>query len=92
MIGAEMAKRWNFPQEIEHAILYWRTPEHEPFEFNTAMVHVAVLLESGLRGEELINRLSESLCERLDLSWERIEKTIPDPDQLDAEAKQILDS
>jgi len=92
MIGAEMAKRWNFPQEIEHAILYWRTPEHEPFELNTAMVHVAVLLESGLRGEKLINRLSASLCKRLDLNWERIEKVIPDPDQLDAEAKQILDS
>jgi HD-like signal output (HDOD) protein len=92
IIGAEMAKRWNFPQEIEHAILYWRTPEHEPFEFNTAMVHVAVLLESGLRGEELMDHLSGTLCERLGLSWNRIENIIPDPDQLDAEANQILDS
>src|SRR3989338_5858324 len=31
LIGAEMARRWNFPPEIEHAIHYWRMPEHEPF-------------------------------------------------------------
>jgi len=89
LIGAEMAKHWNFPQEIEHAIRYWRTPEHEPFEMYTGMVHIAVLLENGLRGEELINCLPKTLCDRLQLSWEQIKAGMPEPDQLDAAANLI---
>lgn len=82
-IGAEMAKRWNFPPEIEHAIRYWRTPEHEPFEPVTGIVHVAVLLESGLDGGGLMARLPETLRNRLQITWKRIEACLPQPDQLD---------
>lgn len=92
LIGAEMAKRWNFPQEIEHAIRYWRTPEHEPFKKNTGMVHVAVLLENGLRDEELINLLPVTLCDHLQLSWARIKAGMPEQDQLDAAANLILEA
>lgn len=84
LIGAEMARRWNFPPEIEHAIHYWRTPEHEPFEPVTGTVHVAALLENGLAGDALMNRLPPTLCNRLDTSWERLEVCLPEPDQLDA--------
>jgi len=82
-IGAEIARRWNFPLEIEQAIRYWRTPEHEPFEPVTGMVHVAALLESGLSGDALMSCLPPTLCERLGVSWERIEGCLPGPDQLD---------
>ena len=44
VIGAEMARRWNFPPKIEHAIHYWRMPESVSFESITGMVHVAVLI------------------------------------------------
>lgn len=91
LIGAEMARHWNFPQKIEHAIRYWRMPEHEPFEISTGMVHVAVLLEEGLRGEALINRLSKTLCDRLQLSWGRIEAGMPEQEQLDTVANMILE-
>jgi putative nucleotidyltransferase with HDIG domain len=91
VIGAEMAKRWNFPPKIEHAIHYWRTPESTSFEPITGMVHVAVLIESGLTGDALISRLPKTLCDRLQLSWERIEKCMPERDELDAAAKLMLE-
>ena len=91
-IGAEMAKRWNFPQEIEHAINFWRIPEHEPFEPLSGMVYVAVLLESGLKGDGLIDSLSQKLRDRLKVSWERIEPGMPQPDQLDAVANLMLEA
>jgi len=90
LIGAEMARRWNFPPEIEHAIHYWRTPEHEPFEPVTGMVYVAVLLESGLSGAELMALLPATLRDRLKISWERIEAYLPEPEQLDAGADLML--
>ena len=92
VIGAEMARRWNFPPKIEHAIHYWRTPESTSFEPITGMVYVAVLIESGVSGEALINRLPKTLCNRLQLSWERIEKCMPEPEELDAAAKLMLEA
>lgn len=89
-IGADMAKRWNFPAKLEHAIRYWRTPEHEPFEAVTAMVHVAVALEHGADGEALINSLPATLRDRLQLSWPQLEACLPQPQQLDATAKLML--
>ena len=90
LIGAEMAKRWNFPLEIEHAIHYWRIPEHEPFQPVTGMVYTAALLESGLSGDALINHLPEMLCDHLKISWERIEPCMPEPGELDAVANLML--
>lgn len=90
LIGAEVAKRWNFPPEIEHTIHYWRTPEHEPFEPVTGMVYVAALLESGLSGDGLMAQLPATLRDRLKISWERIEACLPEPEQLDAGANLML--
>ncbi len=90
VIGAEMAKRWNFPPKIEHAIHYWRTPESTAFEPITGMVYVAVLLESGLTGEALINRVPKSLRDRLQLTWDRIEPCMPETEELDAAANLML--
>lgn len=90
LIGAEVVKRWNFPPEIEHAARYWRTPDHEPFEPMTGMVHVAVLLESGLNGDALISHLPEKLRNRLKISWARIEAGMPEAEQLNAEAHSVL--
>ncbi|OIR14724.1 ribonuclease Y [mine drainage metagenome] len=91
-IGAEMAKRWNFPPEIEHAINFWRVPDHEPFEPISGMVYVAASLESGLKGDALIESLPEVLRNRLQISWERIEPGMPQPDQLNAVANLMLEA
>ncbi len=90
-IGAGMARRWNFPPELEHAIRYWRTPEHEPFEPVTGVVHVAALLESGLSGADLIVRLPKTLCDRLKIDWKHLETCLPEPEQLAAEADLMLE-
>jgi putative nucleotidyltransferase with HDIG domain len=90
VIGAEMAKRWNFPPKIEHAIHYWRMPESVSFESITGMVHVAVLIESGLSGDALMNLMPKTLCDRLQISWERIEPCMPQPDELDAAANLMM--
>jgi len=90
LIGAEMARHWNFPAEIEHAIRYWAVPDHKPFGAVTGMVHVAVLLEGGLRGEDLIGHLPKVLCVNLDLNWERIEAGLPETAELDAGAELLL--
>ncbi|MBI5659278.1 MAG: HDOD domain-containing protein [Nitrosomonadales bacterium] len=91
LIGAEVARRWNFPPEIEQAIRYWRTPEHEPFDPVTGVVHVAALLESGRGGEDLMAHLPENLSGRLKLSWERIRACLPGQDQLDAVSDLMLE-
>jgi putative nucleotidyltransferase with HDIG domain len=90
-IGAEMAKHWNFPPEIEHAIKFWRAPEHEPFEQINGLVYVAVLIEGGQMGDALINNLPAKLRERMQISWERIEPGLPQPDQLEAVVKLMLE-
>lgn len=91
-IGAEMARRWNFPPEIEHAIQCWRKSEDEPFMPIAGMVQVAVLIESGLGGDELISCIPETTRSRLQISWERIRPCLPQPDELDAAAKLMLET
>lgn len=89
-IGAEVAKRWNFPPSIEHAIRYCHTPDHVPFEPVTGIVYVAALIESGLTGEALISQLPDSLRDHLQIRWENIEAGLPDAEQIDASAELLL--
>jgi putative nucleotidyltransferase with HDIG domain len=89
-IGAEMARRWNFPAKIEHAIRYWRTPEHEPYEAVTGMVHLAAALECGAVGEALIDSLPAALRDRMQISWPQLEACLPPPQHLDATVKLML--
>ena len=91
-IGAEMARHWNFPPEIEHTIRYWVMPDHEPFRPVTGMVYAAVQLESGLRDEDFIKHLPQTLCSKLGVSWERIEAGLPETESLDAGAALLLAS
>jgi len=90
LIGAEVAKLWNFPQTIEHAIRYWHIPDHAPFKPVTGIVHVAALIEGGLSGNALISHLPESLRDRLQITWAHIEAGLPDPDQIEAGANLLL--
>lgn len=89
-IGAELARRWNFPPKIEHAIRYWYTPEHEPSEPATDLVYVAVLLERGISSDELESHLPKILRDRLKIDPECIKKCLPDSAQIDAESELML--
>ena len=90
LIGSEMARQWNFPLEIEHAIRYWATPDHEPFRELTGTVYAAVLLENGLSGEDFISRLPKTLRSNLHVSWEHIKSGLPETEVLDAGASMLL--
>lgn len=90
LVGAEVAKHWNFPQEIEHAIRYWRIPDKDPFEPVTGIVHIAVLIESGLTDDALINQLPQSLRDRFEISWAKIEPCLPEAEQIEAGANLLL--
>ena len=89
-IGAEVIRMWNFPQEIEQVVRYWRTPAHEPFAPLAGIVYVAALLESGLSGDELMAQLPATLRDRLKISWVRVEACLPHPDQLDAGVESMM--
>ncbi len=84
-IGAELIRLWNFPQEIEQAVRYWHQPELlTTIDPMVCVVHLAALLESGLSGEALMNKLSQTCCDRMQMTWERIEACLPQPNQLAA--------
>lgn len=89
-IGADVIRLWNFPQEIEQVVRCWRKPEHDPFDSLTGVVYVAVLLESGLSGGDLMANLPETVRGRLKITWECVEACLPQPDQLDAGANSML--
>ena len=91
-IGAELAKRWNFPIEIENAIHFWHVPEYEPFETITGFVHVAALLDSGLTRDLLISGLPKTLSDKLQVNWERLDKYLQSPDELNAAANMMLNA
>lgn len=89
-IGGDMASRWNFPPGIEQAIRHWRAPEREPFQILGAMVYIAVLLDSGLRADELMERIPATLRERMQHDWEKLEAAMPQPEELDVVANLMV--
>jgi HD-like signal output (HDOD) protein len=90
-LGAEMAKRWNFPTEIERVIQFWRTPDQYPFLPIAGLVYVAVFLEQGLTGNALIEVAGSDLCRRLNLDWDRIQQCLPQKMETDSLVNLMLD-
>ncbi|MCX7192478.1 MAG: HDOD domain-containing protein [Proteobacteria bacterium] len=84
-IGAELIRLWNFPSEIEQVVRYWRQPELQADPL-AGIVHISVLAESGLSGEALLMQLPKNLHEQMFVIWERIESSLPTPEQLEAAA------
>lgn len=92
-IGAEVIRRWNFPPEVEQVVRYWHQPERQiTFDPLVCVVHIAAALESGTSGEELMSGLPKICCEKMQLTWERIEACLPQPDQLNAVADLMLET
>ncbi|TNC99777.1 MAG: metal dependent phosphohydrolase [Gallionellaceae bacterium] len=92
-IGAELIRLWNFPPEIEQVARYWQQPELQTnYDPLVCVVHAATLLESGVSGKELMARLSQTWCGRMQMTWERIEACLPSPDQMEASASLTQNS
>ena len=95
-LGAEVAKRWNFPAMIQHAICYHHAPDQEPSEPITDIVHVADFLDSafhaGKSEEEILRAFPEAARSRLGLEWSKIKECLPELELLSVGAGALLET
>ena len=93
-LGAEVARRWKFPPAIEEAIRCHYQPECQPFRKLTGIVQVAAILarlgEEEVPADEWFARIPQALCNALQLDRERLEKCLPQPEQVEAAKNQML--
>lgn len=80
-VGAELARRWNFPQLIQDAIRYHNEPlKQEPFQPMAALVHLGEYiihhLEMGDEPSELIGNIPLALTDKLTLNLDRIAESL----------------
>lgn len=80
-VGAELARRWNFPTIIQDAIKHHHDPLYEPFLPLAALVNLAEFiisrLEQGMEVEEIMANIPLALTDKLALNLDRIAETIP---------------
>lgn len=86
-LGAEVVRMWNFPLEFEQVVRYVHQPEQlKPFTTLVSVVHMAMLLDDGIVGEELMDCIPKDFRDGMQLTWKSIESNLPQADQLQAAA------
>jgi hypothetical protein len=55
------------------------------------MVNIAVLLDQGLRGNELLQRMHERLRKMVEGGWAEVEAALPQAEQLDVVARLMAE-
>lgn len=80
-VGAELARRWNFPQVIQDAIRHHHEPlQQEPFLPLAALINLAEFiihhLEMGDEHAEIIGHIPLALTDKLTLNLDRIADSI----------------
>ncbi len=76
MIGAELAKRWNFPEEIQRVIHYYADPlnpnacDLAPIVYMAA--HIAYDLEAGEPVEKTASTLNPAIASALNINLEEL--------------------
>lgn len=94
MIGAELAKRWNFPAEIQRAIQYYADPLNEnacglaPIIYMAA--HIAHDLESNESAEKTASTLNPVIVNKLNIELTDLPKKIEAYKAFLAEADSVL--
>lgn len=75
-LGAELAKRWNFPNHICRVIGSHHQPEHGHQNRLPCLIHVADIISHGLdpsdRGCNLIPPVDEEVVNQLGLEWSQL--------------------
>jgi HD-like signal output (HDOD) protein len=81
-ITAELARRWNFPKEIVHALDTCTNPmDARPFDRLGAIVHLAVMLaDMPAGGPEMLDDLPPDVVQILLLRPEWMKANFPLPD------------
>lgn len=94
MIGAELAKRWNFPEEIQRAIRYYADPLNEnacdlaPIIYMAA--HIAYDLEAGESPEKTATTLNTDVAAKLNVDINALPEKIEGYKAFLTEAEGIL--
>lgn len=94
MIGAELARRWNFPEEIQRAIHYYADPfnpnacDLAPIIYMAA--HIAYDLETGESPKKTTSTLNPDITKKLHIDLEELPEKIETYKAFMAEADSIL--
>jgi len=94
MIGAEIAKRWNFPEQIQLAIRYYTKPFDNSANDTSAIVylatHIAYKHAAGLTSAEIAASLSDEVAESLKIDRDKLADSIDDYKELINESDMLL--
>lgn len=86
MLGAEVARRWNFPEVILHAIQFHHAPDQNPTAPVTDIVHVANYMADEIAKEtpeeEILACFPRGVQMRMECAPEQIRECIPELRQL----------
>lgn len=88
ILGAEVARRWNFPPVIEQAIRDCHTGPGGSADSVSAAVCMAVRLEAGDSPEAVLAAAPAAVRERLDAA--QLAAALPDRDQIQAAVAGLL--
>ena len=94
VIGAELARRWNFPEEIQRAIHYYADPFNEnacdlaPIIYMAA--HIAYDLEANEAAEKATSTLDPDISKKLNIDLSELPEKIEGYKAFLAEADSIL--
>lgn len=88
-LGAELARRWNFPAAIEQAIRDCHGAE-EACQPITCAVAVGIGLAAGEAPETALDRIPDSVRTRHGLDAARLAAAMPAPERLDAGIAALL--
>lgn len=88
-IGAELARRWNFPEPIQFAIQNYDNPlRSSPFSVLAGLVNIAVFLVEAQLKKSNLQTLSadfpQELAARLGLDVDKVVATLPNIDDMTA--------
>ena len=89
-LGAEVARRWNFPPEIEHAIRDCHSPSIGELEPISAMVCMAVRLEQGESPANLVSLVSPAAQAQLGPNACHLIALLPDSAQMEDGMASLL--
>lgn len=94
-IGAVLAARWKFPQEIAAAIAAHHAPADQSDAGLADLIHVADVMAHALEfpgGEDdLVPRLSTVAWNRLGLGWNEFTRLLGEADALRGDAELVLE-
>lgn len=95
IVGAEMAKRWNFPAPIQQVIQSHHLADGETKEVLTSLVHLADMLaqalESGMGEDEIPAHLASQPCAGFGLTPENLRACLPEVEQAVAGTELLLE-